>query len=104
MAAYLSFVGLFLLLYGGFALLALSQDQHRRAIGAQALGRWVRKGQRIAGYFLLVLALPLALWRDGPGFGPLLWGILLSVTACAVTFTLSWRPEWLAPLAVRRRT
>lgn len=102
MAACLSLAGLVLLLYGGFVLLALSQDQHRRAIGVAPMRVGVRAAQRIAGYAFLALALPLAIWRDGAGFGTLLWAVLLSVAACAVTFTLSWRPGWLASLAGRR--
>jgi hypothetical protein len=102
-ATCLTFAGLFSLLLGGFAILALSQDQHRRALGAAPQGERVRTVQRIAGHILLMLALPLALWRDGPGFGALLWACLLMAAAFAVTVTLSWRPRWLAPLAGRRR-
>lgn len=101
MAAYLSFAGLLVLLLCGFMLLALSQDQHRRANGLPLLKGQTRVGQRVVGYVLLALALPLALWRDGPGFGTLLWAALLSVAAYAVTFTLSWKPKWLARLAGR---
>lgn len=96
MATYVSFVGLLVLLLSGFTLLALSQDQHRRTIGVPLLKRCKRAGQRLVGYVVLALALPLAISRDGPGFGTLLWAVLLSVAAYAVTFTLSWKPRWFA--------
>lgn len=99
MESLLSFLALIVLLHIGFALLALSQDQHRRALSAAPLGGHARLIQRVIAYSLIALALPLALWRDGPGFGSLLWACLLSVAAFAVTVTLSWRAHWLKPLA-----
>ena len=100
MAGALAFLGLALALHLGFALLALSQVRHWRGV----LPRVPQPGPstillRISGYGLIGLALPIALWRDGPGFGPLLWACLMSVAACAVTITLSWRAHWLKPLA-----
>lgn len=83
-------------LYFGFALLALSQERHWRAAGAplprssMAIGGW-----RVIGYALIGCGLPLAIWQEGAGFGSLLWGTLSSIAAMAVTATLSWRPHWL---------
>lgn len=96
----LSFVALILILHLGFALLALSQDRNwRLVIAAPPPSRAGKIVLRAAGSGLLALGLPLALVRDGPGFGSLLWGTMTSVAACAVTLTLSWRPSWLKPLA-----
>lgn len=85
--------------YGGFALLALSQDRHwERAGGARCCPERLAWPMRIAGYALLATSLALSLWRDGPGFGSLLWATMLSVGAVAVTCTLTWRANWLRPV------
>ena len=55
--------------------------------------------QRFAGYILLALALPLTIWRDGPGFGTLLWACLAMAAALVVTFMLSWCAHWFRPFA-----
>ena len=34
-----------------------------------------------------------------PSFGALLWATAISLAALAVAFTLTWRPNWLRPLA-----
>jgi hypothetical protein len=87
-------------LYVGFALLALSQARHWRAIGpGSRLPRTAIVMLRVLGFALLAASLPIALRRDGTDFGSLVWGVLLSLSACALTFTLSWRPQWLKPLA-----
>lgn len=92
-------IALALACYLGFALLALSQDRHwERAGGGRDCPAWLVRPMRIAGYVLLLASLALALWRDGPGFGSLVWATLLSVGATAVTATLTWRPNWLRPV------
>ncbi|GEC17638.1 DUF3325 domain-containing protein [Nitrobacter winogradskyi] len=107
MNSILSFVALVLVLHFGFALLALSQDRNwRLVVAAPSLSRVAKITLRIAGYALLALGLSLALWRDGPGFGSLMWGTLISLAACAVTMILSWRAHWMTPLgsAIRATT
>ncbi len=96
----LLFSALMVALYVGFALLALSQVRHWRAIGLDSrLPRTAMAVLRVLGFALLAASLPIALWCDGTDFGSLVWGVLLSLSACAVAFTLSWRPQWLKPLA-----
>lgn len=96
----LPFVALIFFLHLGFALLALSQSRNWRAAGvATSLSRTAAIILRALGFGLIALALPMALWRDGGGFGSLLWVCLLSIAAFAVTVTLSWRAHWLKPLA-----
>jgi hypothetical protein len=96
----LLFIALMTILYVGFALLSLSQSRHWRTIGVgPPLPRMATIIVRVLGFALLALALPITLWCDGADFGSLLWGVLLSIAACAVTLTLSWRPGWLYPLA-----
>ncbi len=85
--------------YVGFALLALSQDRHwERAGGARDCPARLVVPLRLGGYLLLLASLGLALWRDGPSFGSLVWATMLSVGAIAVTCTLTWRAHWLRPL------
>jgi len=86
--------------YAGFALLALSQARHwRTVVGAAALPRRRVLVLRTLGGALIALSLILALMRDGPSFGSLLWATAISLAALAVAFTLAWRPRLLRPLA-----
>ena len=85
--------------YGGFALLALSQDRHwQRAGGPLPFPARLVVPMRTLGYGLLLAALMLALLRDGAGFGSLVWATMLSIGALAVVGTLTWRAHWLRPL------
>jgi ABC-type Fe3+ transport system permease subunit len=87
--------------YLGFALLALSQKQHARAaqgspgtvLPAETVPR-----RRWAGAAGLATCLTLCLVAGGPSFGALLAALLLTATATAVVFTLTWRPLWLGGL------
>ncbi|GAN70424.1 DUF3325 domain-containing protein [Acetobacter syzygii] len=88
------------LLFLAFALLALTQFQHRRATGQQDLpAHRIVVVRKIAGV-LLVMALAMAVWQQGGGFGFLLWVGLASLAACMVALALSWQPRTLVPLAM----
>jgi len=54
---------------------------------------------RASGFAFLLLALVLALLRDGASFGSLLWVTMISVSALAVVAKLSWRAHSLHPFA-----
>ena len=87
-------IALSLAAYAGFLLLALAQARPRQRLGLAAqLAPGRRFGLRLGGALLLALALVLALARDGPGFGGLLWGTAISLAALAVACTLSWPPR-----------
>jgi hypothetical protein len=87
--------------YLGFALLALSQDRHwLHLCGARHCPPGIARRLRVAGYTSLAAGLWLALLRDGPGFGSLVWVTTLTVASFAVVCTLTWRPHWLRPLAL----
>ena len=87
-------IALSLAAYAGFLLLALAQARPRQRLGLAAkLAPGRRFGLRLGGALLLALALVLALMRDGPGFGGLLWGTAISLAALAVACTLSWPPR-----------
>ncbi|WP_188946512.1 DUF3325 domain-containing protein, partial [Polymorphobacter multimanifer] len=50
-----------------------------------------RRAFRIAGTALLVASLTLALLRDGPAFGSILWTVALTITGMAAVATLTWQ-------------
>ena len=87
--------------YLGFALLALGQARPWQRVaqtpppptGLRLLAL------RMLGGLALTLSLGLALLRDGPSFGALLWATAITLAALAVAVTLTWRPKWLRPLA-----
>ena len=87
--------------YLGFALLALGQARPWQRVaqtpppptGLRLLAL------RMLGGLALALSLGLALLRDGPSFGALLWATAITLAALAVAFTLTWRPKWLRPLS-----
>jgi hypothetical protein len=92
-------IALALVSYLGFALLALSQDRHwSRAGGERTCPARLVTALRAAGYGLLLAAFGLALLRDGPSFGTLVWATMLTVAALAVVATLAWRAAWLRPI------
>lgn len=82
--------------YAGFACMALAMPEHWEKAGGRA-GAQAARGRvlRLCGALMLCVALALCLWRDGPGFGSLLWAVLLSAGGIAVALTLTWRPRWL---------
>ena len=87
--------------YLGFALLALSQDRHWLHLrGERHCPPRIGRSLRVAGYASLITGLGLALIRDGAGFGSLVWVTMLTVGSFAVVCTLTWRPQWLRPLAL----
>jgi hypothetical protein len=82
MTAGLLLVAAALASYLGFACLALAMPEH----GPARPLRWLRP----AGCALLVLSYALCLLRDGVSFGSMLWVLLASAAAIAVTLTLAW--------------
>ena len=79
----------------GFGWLALTQERHRARVPAAA-SAGAPEGQRSAGLVAILLGLPLCIACDGPAFGTLVWLLLTSAAALAVSFTLTWQPRWLA--------
>src|SRR5687768_12924996 len=86
--------------YVGFVCFALSQSCHWRiVVDASEPGREVVAGLRIVGVLLLIFGFALAIFRDGPAFGSLLAGVLISVAAIGVAFSVTWWPlplKWIA--------
>jgi hypothetical protein len=96
--------GAALVSYAGFACLALAMPEHwGAATGTPAAVAPYRRRLRPCGFLLLGLSCALCWYRDGPGFGLLLWMVLLSAAAVAVALTLSWQAHCLLPSAWRWR-
>lgn len=87
----------FALGYLAFALLALCQAPHRKAVDPLAiapppagqLARMVFAAACFTAALLILLA------AHGKGFGALLWALLTSASAMTLSLTLSWKPGWL---------
>ncbi len=84
----------------GFALLALAQERHAEQFfpAFQPASRQARV-QTVIGFFAILLTLPLCIQAQGPGFGSLLWAMLLTAAAMAVALQLTWAPHVLKPIA-----
>lgn len=96
MAEHLLLIAAAVTAYAGFACLALSQTRHwRQVAGSTTATSPPKTSLRTTGALCLAVSLALALLRDGPAFGSLLWIVLLSVCAFGVAITLSWRAGWL---------
>lgn len=71
----------------GFAMLAFSQSQHWPLLPRRCTDQppgWLLP----LGWLLIALATFPAIGRDGLAFGLLLWGMLLTISACAVVGTI----------------
>lgn len=90
--------------YLAFALLALSQPQHLKAVAPHTtLTAATRRGRRAVATLLLLLSLALLLGTRGSGFAALTWTLLASAAGFSVALTLSWKPDWLRWLVLSRR-
>jgi hypothetical protein len=78
--------------YLGFALIALSQERHWSHVTGRDEAPARPRLNVALGAVLLFIALLLAIGSQGASFGSLLWVMLVSAGAVAVSFTLSWRP------------
>lgn len=89
----LMLLAVFALAYAGFAAIALTLDRHWRDLvdgRASPLRRMVRR-LRLSGGVCAVMALAVAILRDGAAFGSLLWVLALTTGAVAVNATITWR-------------
>lgn len=88
----------------GFAWLALAMDAHwRQAVKHRPLARRSVLALRTGGASILALSLWLCLQVDHVSMASLVWAMSLAAAALIVTFTLTWRPHWLAVLAAHVR-
>ena len=92
-------MAVFLSAFAGFTCLALSQRRHWARVLTSEPSRPAVIFLRTLGSTVLALSLIIAILRDGPSFGSLLWATAISLAALAVAFTLAWRPAVLRPLS-----
>lgn len=82
--------------YTGFACLALAMPEHWESAADDPDEQALRRhGLRLSGALALCMALAICTWRDGVGFGALLWALLMYASAIGVTLTLAWCPQLL---------
>lgn len=92
-----------LLLVTGLAWLALAMERHWQRLRLGSPSRAAVLALRGMGGVALLASLALCFLLDHASIAVLVWVMALVPAALAVTFTLSWRPEWLLPLLLRMR-
>lgn len=86
--------------YLGLACLALSQQRHwQQVTTAPVPAPRPNRLLRTIGALLLGASLLPALFHEGADFGAVMWVMTLIMAGIVVTFTLSWKPALLRPLA-----
>ncbi|MEZ0470412.1 DUF3325 family protein [Luteimonas salinilitoris] len=76
--------------------------QHASGFGSEGT-RGRRRAFAVAGWLLLAAALAVAMHGAETEFGPVLWAVLLSLTALGWVTAHAWRPRaarWLAAAAL----
>jgi hypothetical protein len=98
-AAALSLLAAILANLAGMGWLALSMNTHWRQVRNTERSRGNARRLRILGGLALTAGLALCLWVDHASMAVLVWIMCLTVAALTTAFTLTWRPNWLKPLA-----
>lgn len=90
-------VGAGLCSFCGMVWLALAKAPHWEQSHGAPMPKHVSP-RVLHGFGALALAgsLALCLLSDHPSMASLVWVMLLTASALVVTFTLAWRPRWLA--------
>ncbi len=87
----------------GLGWLALAMEVHwQQVCGARPLKPATVAGLRLLGAAGLLGSLGLCLSVDHVSMASLVWVMTLAGAALLIAFTLSWRPQWLALLLLRR--
>jgi hypothetical protein len=91
----------FALCYLASGLFALGQSVHLKSVDplAPVPAPSGQKRHKLLATSLLAGAFAPLFATQGGSFGFLLWVMLLSAAALSLSFTLSWRPGWLQPIA-----
>lgn len=97
MADALSLMGAALLSVCGMGWFALAKAPHWQQVRGQAMPKTSHvRALYFLGSAALALSLVLCLVADHVSMASLVWVMLLTGAALVVTFTLAWRPRWLA--------
>lgn len=99
MSAFILYIIIGFLHFFAFLLLALTQLQHRRAIGVPELPSFQTTRVRLLAAILLGFALMWEIRTEGEGFGTLLWIGFVTLAALAVTLVLTFWRRALTPVA-----
>lgn len=88
----------------GMAWFALAKPTHwQQARGTQPPAARTRRTLHGLGAAGLIASMVLCLWADHISMASLVWIMSLPAAVFLVTFTLAWRPRWLAWLVVWAR-
>lgn len=79
------------LCFAGLACLARAMPAHWEDLGRPPRSVAARRRLRLLGLALAGAACFVCLWREGPGFGSLLWALLLSAAGIVLALGLAWR-------------
>jgi hypothetical protein len=83
----------------GMAWLALSMKPHWQQVrGQQFLAPSAQRTLRLLGATAVSVSLLLCMSADHPSMAVLVWVLLATASALAVTFVFTWRPRLLYPL------
>ena len=88
-----------LLCYSGFTALCLSMERHYSDLLAGKPSVQRRRGLKIAGWLLLVIACWLAVATRGWAMGLVEWTAALMGSAVLLVFLMPYKPRWILPLA-----
>lgn len=95
-------IGLLVLAYAlcvvGCALLAFSQTRNWRLVMGDRKAQPPRTA--VVGWLFILIAVIPCIVRDGGSFAALLWPLVFAAGAMSVAMVLTYRPEWLKPLAL----
>ncbi|MFT4101504.1 MAG: DUF3325 domain-containing protein [Burkholderiaceae bacterium] len=83
----------------GMGWLALAMDVHWQQVRGQASSRGTALRLRGLGVLGLAVSLALCLRTDHASMAALVWVMVVTASALAVTLALAWRPRWLRALA-----
>ncbi|BAP41448.1 DUF3325 domain-containing protein [Pseudomonas sp. 21LCFQ02] len=88
-----------LLCYSGFTALCLSMERHYSDLLAGKPSMQRRRGLKITGWLLLVVAGWLAVATRGWAMGLVEWTAALMGSAVLLVFLMPYKPRWILPLA-----
>lgn len=86
--------------FSGLAALSLGMDKHHEQALGREPGRGRRRVMKLLGGGLLAWSAVVGMQAYGPSVGLAIWAAELTVAAVAALLLLSYRPRWLAPLAL----
>ena len=89
--------------YVAFLCFALMQRRPRQLLFGQSrvISDTSRRVYQLAGTALLTLSFLLVMSLEGWSFGVIVWGTVISIAACSLSFSLTWQAERLGKMLSR---